>query len=74
MRWSPPEQKACGPSPVRMMTPTSGSSRAWSNASDSWNSVCGRKALRTSGRLMVIFAMPSPLSSKRMSEYSPAGF
>ena len=28
---------------------------------------CGRKALRTSGRLMVILAMPSSLFSKRMS-------
>src|SRR3954451_3631820 len=26
--WSPPEQKASGPSPVRMITPTSRSSRA----------------------------------------------
>ena len=34
-RWSPPEQKASGPSPVRMITPTSPSSRARSNASES---------------------------------------
>ena len=31
-RWSPPEQKASGPSPVKMITPTSGSSRATSKA------------------------------------------
>lgn len=31
--------------------------------------VCGRKALYTSGRLMLILAMPSK-NSKRMSEYS----
>ena len=29
--------------------------------------VSGRKALRTSGRLMVILAIPSPDSSYRMS-------
>jgi len=50
-------------SPVKMITPTSVSSRARSNASDTSTSVCGRNALRTSGRLIVIFAMPSPLSS-----------
>ena len=35
--------------------------------------VTGEKALRTSGRLIVIFAMPSK-SSNRMSEYSLIGF
>jgi len=43
-RWSPPEQKASGPSPVRMITPIAGSSRAISNAWESSNSVFGRKA------------------------------
>ena len=38
-----------------------GSSRAMTSASDISISVCGRKALRTSGRQMVILAMPSPL-------------
>ena len=33
-RWSPPEQKASGPSPVRTITPTDASSRARSSASD----------------------------------------
>ena len=47
------------PAPVRMMTPTVSSSRASLKASASSNSVWGRKALRTSGRLMVILAMPS---------------
>jgi hypothetical protein len=46
-----------------MITPTEGSSRARSNGLESSTTVCGRKALRTSGRLIVIFAMPSPLSS-----------
>src|SRR5258708_14809686 len=74
MRWSPPEQNASGPSPVSTITPTDGSSCARLNASDSWNSVCGRNALRTSGRSMVILAMPgvgSSDSSYLMSEYSP---
>jgi hypothetical protein len=62
-RWSPPEQNAIGPWPVRMITPTELSSRARSKAEDSSTTVCGRKALRTSGRSMVIFAIPSPLSS-----------
>ena len=35
------------------------SSRARSNASDSSTTVCGRNALRTSGRSIVIFAIPS---------------
>ena len=57
MRWSPPEQKASGPSPVRTITPTDVSFCARLNASESSTSVCGRKALRTSGRLIVIFAI-----------------
>src|SRR5579884_538793 len=56
-----------------MITPTDGSSRARSNASDISITVWGRNALRTSGRLIVIFAMPSPDVSYRMSSYSPAG-
>src|SRR5947209_3388634 len=53
-----------------MITPTSGSSRATLNASVSSNSVFGRNALRTSGRLIVILAMP-PAVSYQMSSYSP---
>jgi len=63
MPWSPPLLKASGPSPVKMMTPTSGFSRAASKAAESSISVCGRNALRTSGRSIVSFAMPSSLSS-----------
>jgi hypothetical protein len=70
--WSPPEQKASGPSPVSTITPTSVSSRARSSASEISISVSGLNALRTSGRLIVIFAIPSAVS-KRMSSYSPAG-
>jgi len=70
MRWSPPEQKASVPAPVRMTTPISGSSRAMSNARIISNTVVGRNALRTSGRLIVILAMPSQVSY-RMSSYSP---
>src|SRR4051812_3682307 len=55
-----------------MITPTDVSSRARSNASESSTTVSGRKALRTSGRSIVIFAMPSA-TSYLMSEYSPAG-
>jgi len=51
--WSPPEQKASGPSPHKTMTPTSGLSRARVKASVSSKSVWGRKALRRSGRQMV---------------------
>jgi hypothetical protein len=40
-----------------------GSSRACSIAREISMIVWGRKALRTSGRSMVIFAIPSPLSS-----------
>ena len=39
-----------------------GSSLATLNACWSSNSVVGRNALRTSGRLIVIFAMPSDVS------------
>src|SRR3954451_20047016 len=72
MRWSPPEQNASGPSPVRTITPTSRSSRAFSRASLISIRVCGRNAFRTSGRAIVIFAIPSAVSY-RMSVYSPAG-
>ena len=61
-RWSPPEQKASGPSPVSTTTPIAGSSRAMSKARESSNNVVGRKALRTSGRLMVSLAMPPEVS------------
>jgi hypothetical protein len=50
------------PAPVKMITPVSGSSRAVLNALDSSNKVVGRNAFRTSGRLIVILAMPSPVS------------
>jgi hypothetical protein len=43
-----------------MITPTPVSSRACSKASESSMMVCGRNALRTSGRAIVSFAMPSP--------------
>jgi len=46
-----------------MITPTSPSSRAFVSASEMSISVCGRNALRTSGRAIVIFAIPSPESS-----------
>ena len=46
-----------------MITPTVVSSRAFSSASETSISVSGRNALCTSGRLIVIFAMPSPDSS-----------
>src|SRR6266508_2608529 len=52
-----------------MTTPTSGSSRARSNASDSSNRVVGRKAFRTSGRAIMTLAIPSP-SAEQMSLYS----
>ena len=60
--WSPPEQKASGPSPVRTMTPVSWSSRASSRALCISTTVSGRKAFLTSGRFMVIFAIPSAFS------------
>src|SRR5947199_89244 len=44
-RWSPPEQNASSPSPVRMMAPIAGSSRASSNARESSITVLGRKAV-----------------------------
>ena len=67
-RWSPPEQKARSPAPVSSTTPVVRSSRAWSKASISSATVSGRKALRTSGRLIVILAIPSPATrSYRMS-------
>src|SRR2546430_10724090 len=56
-----------------MTTPISGSLRATSNAFDISTTVAGRKAFRTSGRLMVILAMPSEVSY-RMSSYSPMRF
>ena len=58
------------PSPVSTITPIDGSSRATSNAWESSNSVRGRNALRTSGRQIVILAMPSAVSY-RMSLCSP---
>jgi hypothetical protein len=45
-----------------MITPTLVSSRARLNASASSITVSGRNAFRTSGRLIVIFAMPSAIS------------
>ena len=60
--WSPPEQNASGPSPVNTITPTDVSSRARSSASETSISVSGRNALRTSGRSIVIFAIPSAIS------------
>src|SRR5204863_326122 len=50
-----------------MMTPISPSSRARSKACFISLTVSGRKALRTSGRLMVILAMPSSVRSNLMS-------
>ena len=64
--WSPPEQKALSPAPVSTTTPTEGSHRASTKASVSSATVRVRKALRTSGRLMVIHAMP-PFFSYRTS-------
>ena len=43
-----------------MITPTVGVLARRSSASEISISVCGRNALRTSGRLIVIFAIPSP--------------
>src|SRR5579884_3855096 len=60
-----------------MITPTSGSSRARSKASIISITVSGRKALRTSGRSIVILAMPAFSAvdfSLRMSSYSAAAF
>jgi len=62
IRWSPPEQNASSPAPVKTIAATSMSSRARPKASRSSASVCGRKALWTSGRLIVILAIASPRS------------
>src|SRR5438046_2063799 len=57
-----------------MITPTDSSSRAASNARIISTTVCGRNALRTSGRVIVIFASPGgDEAAARMSSYSPAG-
>src|SRR5260221_13849590 len=53
------------------MTPIAGSSRAISNASRNSNNVRGRKALRTWGRQIVIFAMPSEVSYR--ASVKPSG-
>src|SRR6202035_281732 len=50
-----------------MTTPISASSRAMSNASFNSLTVSGRKALRISGRLMVILATPSEVRWYLMS-------
>src|SRR5215469_1477360 len=67
IRWSPPEQNALSPAPVRMITPIFGSSRATLNACESSNKVVGLNAFRTSGRLIVIFATPPPVSYDKVS-------
>ena len=59
---SPPEQKASSPWPVKIITPTFSSSLAKVNARSNSKSVSGRNALRTWGRLIVIFAIPSAVS------------
>ena len=48
------------PSPVSSTQPMVASSRMRANASISSRTVCGRNALRTSGRSIVTFAMPVP--------------
>ena len=60
--WSPPEQNASGPSPVSTITPTAPSLRAICSARSTSTRVCGLKALRTSGRAIVILAIPSAVS------------
>ncbi len=73
MRWSPPEQNAQppsrgdGPLPVSSTVPTSGDLRAWSRARYSSSTVCGRNALRTSGRWNAIrtVARLGPSSTQR---------
>ena len=73
IRWSPPEQNAqppsfaLGPFPVSRMQPTSGVIRAWSSARYSSSTVCGRNALRTSGRSNAIRTVPpaGPGSTQR---------
>ena len=59
--------------PVRMMTPIDASSRATENASYISVTVSGVNALRRSGRLMVIFAIPSAVSYL-ISRYCLADF
>ena len=49
---------ATGPLPVSSTHPTSGVIRAWSSARYSSSTVCGRKALRTSGRSNAIRTVP----------------
>ena len=58
---------------MRMTTPIDVSARQSSKALISSMIVCGRKALRTSGLLMVILAMPSSTRSKSRSWYSFMG-
>jgi hypothetical protein len=64
-RWSPPEQKAqppsfgLGPLPVRITQPMSVASRACSSAVISSSTVCGRNALRTSGRSNAMRTTPA---------------
>ena len=66
IRWSPPEQNAQppsladGPLPVSSTQPTSGVIRAWSSTRYSSSTVCGRNALRTSGRSNAIRTVPRP--------------
>jgi hypothetical protein len=55
------------PAPVKMTTPTFSSSRAASIARIISATVRGRNAFFTSGRLIVIFAMPSGEVSYLMS-------
>jgi hypothetical protein len=59
MRWSPPEQNAFSPAPVSTTTPIELSSRASSMARIISVTVCGRNALCTSGRSIVMRAMPA---------------
>ena len=56
---SPPEQKAFGPLPVTTSTRTSSSRAQAMNASAGMHAIRGSVALRTSGRLRTIVAMPS---------------
>ena len=64
VRWSPPLQKlqppslGLGPSALKSTTPMDVSWCASLNASNSSATVCGRNALRTSGRLKAIRATP----------------
>src|SRR4051794_37670186 len=64
MRWSPPVQNAhlpffsLGPLPVSSTQPTSLEVRACSSTRSSSSTVCGRKALRTSGRSKAIRTVP----------------